>query len=152
MGGGSTQGRRPAGHLAAHTVGRVGIQSKTVQTGGWGSGRTGTEGTPVGAGEVQGNDLTRAAWGSQLDPLDLAWRTERHNFKRNVKEIQQVSLEFFDQSKRRIYILIYVYVYMVTCSKHFVEEPREREVKNTHTHTHTPPTTHPSQRSHSSRI
>lgn len=78
-GGGSTQGRRPAGHLAVSTVGWVGIQSKTVQTGSWGSGRTGIEGTPVGAGEVRGNDLTRAAWGSQPDPLDLVWRTERQN-------------------------------------------------------------------------
>lgn len=45
-----------------------------VQTGSWGYGRMVTEGNPVGAGEVQGNDLTKAAWGSQLDPMDRVWR------------------------------------------------------------------------------
>lgn len=64
-------------------AGRVGNRGKRGQTAGRGWGRMGTEGIPVGPGEVRGNDLTRAAWGSRLDPMDLVWRRERHNFERN---------------------------------------------------------------------
>lgn len=70
LGGGSSQGQRPEGHLDVGMAGQVGSQGKTEQTGSWGQGRTWTESTPVGPGEVRGNDQTRAAWGIQLDPLD----------------------------------------------------------------------------------
>lgn len=74
LGGGSTRGRRPVGHLAVGMAGQVDTRGKTVQTAGCGYGRMESGSKPVGPGEVRGNDLTRAAWGTQLDPMDLAWR------------------------------------------------------------------------------
>lgn len=76
------------GHLAVRMAGQVGSQSKRVQTGSWGYGRMGTEGNPVGPGGVQGNDLSRAAWGTQLDPTDLVWR--RHNFGTNDGKVSSL--------------------------------------------------------------
>lgn len=36
LGGGSSQGQRPVGHLTVGIAGQVGSQSKTDQTGSWG--------------------------------------------------------------------------------------------------------------------
>lgn len=55
-------------------AGLVGSRSKGGQNGSRGFGMMGTGSNPAGAGEVRGNDLTRAAWGSQLDPTDPVWK------------------------------------------------------------------------------
>lgn len=68
---------------------QAGSRSKRGQNGRWGFGMMETEGNPVGAGEVRGNGLTRTAWGSQLDPMDLVWKG--HSFETNDYKIYQVS-------------------------------------------------------------
>lgn len=56
------------------TAGQGDSQNRMEQPGVWRWGRMGTEGIPVGRGVARGNDQPRAAWGSQLDPTDLACR------------------------------------------------------------------------------
>lgn len=80
-----------------HTAGQVGSQSKGGQNGSRGFGMMGTESNPVGAGEVRGNDLTRAAWGIQPDPTDLVWK--QYSFDTNDDKNQ--STHSFDQSTKR---------------------------------------------------
>lgn len=80
-----------------HTAGQVGSRSKGGQNGSRGFGMMGTESNPVGVGEVRGNDLTKAASGSQPDPMDLVWK--RYSFDTNDHENQ--STHSFDQSTKR---------------------------------------------------
>lgn len=76
LGGGSTQGLLPEGPLDVGMAGWGYNWSKMEQAGGLGWGRMGHEGIPVGPEGVRCKDLTRAAWGNQLDPTDLVWRRE----------------------------------------------------------------------------
>lgn len=71
--GGSIRGRPPSGPLPVGMADWEGSWGKTAQTGGRRLGRLPAGGNPVG---LLGNDLTRAAWDSQLDPTDHACRKE----------------------------------------------------------------------------
>lgn len=70
------------------------------------------EGIPVGAEEVRGKDLTRAAWGNQLDPMDLVWRREDDNSfimcNKQCKECQSSHSLYCNYSKLCVILISFV--------------------------------------------
>lgn len=60
----------------------------------------------MGPEEVRGNDQTRAAWGTQLDPTDLSWRREQHNFETNNSTRKNIKLIKLIKQKQKQALLL----------------------------------------------